>query len=169
MPRFGARGRVKSKMGLLEGLKELEGAPLPAPATQQKGAASAADAVAAGAKSVLDGLGQAGSHVRRFLGDEEAAPAQPVTLSDEVNALCSLTWMQRMALFAMTFGAGVMMIMTSISFLPLLVIAPHKFAGAFTVGNVLAIVSTWLLVGPRAQLANMFQPGRALAASAYVG
>lgn len=154
-------------MGLLDGLKELEGAPLPAPATQASNGAGAADAMAAGAKSVLDGLGHAGGQLRRFLGDEEEAPSQ-ATMSDEVNALCSLTWIQRMALFAMTFGSGVLMIMTSVTFLPLLVIAPHKFAASFTMGNVLAIVSTWLLVGPRAQIAAMFQPNRAVPATAYV-
>lgn len=173
-------------MGLLEGLKELEGAPLPKPGTAGAGGSgsAAADAMAqfsSGAKNVFGGLGGLGATIgegaagaatsmRRFLGDDSdiEAPAQ-ATLSDEVNALCSLTWMQRLALFAMTFGAGVLMLMTSVTFLPMLVIAPHKFAAAFTMGNVLCIVSTWLLTGPRAQIRNMFQPGRALAAGCYIG
>lgn len=45
---------------------------------------------------------------------------------------------------------------------------PHKFAAAFTMGNVLAIASTWVLVGPRAQLQTMFHPVRAVAAAIYV-
>ncbi len=176
-------------MGLLEGLKELEGAPLPAPSTSgsANGASGAAavDAMAqfsSGAKSVLGGLGGfgtsigegaavAGNHMRRLFGDDtvDLEAPQQATIGDEVNALCSLTWMQRIGLFAMTFGTGVLMLVTSISFLPLLVIAPHKFAAAFTMGNVLCITSTWLLTGPRAQLRAMFQPARAVAAACYVG
>lgn len=191
MLRLNSRTGSKTGMGLLEGLKELEGAPLPAPSTNSNSnggngaAASAADAMSQfseGAKSVLGGLGGfgntigegatvAGNHMRRLFGDESVdleAPQQ-ATLSDEVNAMCSLTWIQRIALFAMTFSCGVLMLFTSISFLPILPIAPHKFASAFTMGNVLCIVSTWLLTGPRAQLRAMFQPARALAAGCYVG
>lgn len=174
-----------SGMGLLEGLSTLEGAPPPAASTPPNGASAHGDAMATfsnGAKSMFDGLGGfgasisggavgVGSQMRQMLGgdiEEGQVPAQQ-TFSEEMSQTCNLTWMQRISLFAMVFGAGVMMIIMSISFLPLIVIAPHKFAGSFTMGNILAILSTWLLVGPRAQLQTMFQPGRALAAGMYVG
>jgi len=184
-------------MGLLEGLKELEGAPLPAVNTTASvdvnegasvvgdgGAEAMMEQFSSGAASVFSNLGVFGAtigesaahattHVRRLLGDADAdadleAPVQ-ATLGDEVSALCSLTLMQRLALFAMTFGAGVLMLMTAVTFLPLLVVAPHKFAAAFTMGNVLCITSTWTLTGPRAQLRAMFQPARATAAAMYLG
>lgn len=116
--------------------------------------------------------------LRRLVGDDSVPPAdleaqlppQPPqqSFSEEMGALFNLTFFQRLALFAMIFGTGILMICISFSFLPFIVLAPHKFAAAFTMGNILAIVSTWVLVGPRAQLQTMFHPVRAVAAGIYV-
>lgn len=109
--------------------------------------------------------------LRRLMGDETAgdieAPAQ-MTMAEEMSTMFNLSLFQRIMLFAMCFATGVALIGLSITFLPIIVIAPHKFAAAFTMGNILAIVSTWILVGPRAQLQSMFNPIRAVASSVYL-
>lgn len=178
-------------MGLLDGLQTLQGAPPP-----RSGSNVALDAtstaatdpmsqISSGAKSLFgdfgDGVDNLGEGVkssvnslRRLMGDEsvdvdvEAQAPQQMSLSEEMGAMFNLTMFQRIALFAMVFGTGVLMICISFSFLPLIVVVPQKFAAAFTLGNLLAIVSTWILVGPKAQLQAMFHPVRAVAAGIYL-
>jgi hypothetical protein len=53
--------------------------------------------------------------------------------------------------------------------LPLLVFKPHKFAVAYTLGNLLMMASTIFLVGPKQQCQNMWTGNRALASCAYFG
>jgi hypothetical protein len=107
-----------------------------------------------------------------MIGDESVedleAPQQQ-TVSEEMGQLFNLTMFQRIALFAMTFCTGVVLVFISFSFLPLIVVVPHKFAASFSLGNILCICSTWILVGPRAQLQTMFHPVRAVAAAIYIG
>lgn len=108
--------------------------------------------------------------LRRLMGDETVdveAPAQ-MTMSEEMSSIFNLSLFQRILLFAMCFATGILLIGLSFTFLPIIVIAPHKFAAAFTMGNILAIISTWILVGPRAQLQSMFNPIRAVASSIYL-
>ncbi|KAI0560495.1 Vesicle transport protein SFT2 [Gracilaria domingensis] len=180
--------RSTSQMGLLEGLNSLQGAPLPAPSTSNASnvsndplasfSASAkglfsdlSNTLAPSLETLNDTAKQSVTSVRRFISDEvpedEEAPAQ-MTLSEEINTMFNLTMMQRIALFAMIFGTGVLLICMSFTFLPLIVVVPHKFAASFTLGNVLAIMSTWVLVGPKAQLQNMFNPVRAIASAVYL-
>lgn len=52
----------------------------------------------------------------------------------------NLSWVQRLTLFVMCFSAGAMMIGLSFMFLPMILLKPHKFAAAFTAGNLLAIM-----------------------------
>lgn len=52
----------------------------------------------------------------------------------------NLSWVQRLTLFIMCFSAGAMMIGLSFMFLPMILLKPHKFAAAFTAGNLLAIM-----------------------------
>mmetsp|Transcript_8275 Transcript_8275/g.16784 ORF Transcript_8275/g.16784 Transcript_8275/m.16784 type:complete len:154 (+) Transcript_8275:672-1133(+) len=87
----------------------------------------------------------------------------------ELGEFTSMSLTQRMAAFAMFFGAGGFMTFMSLLFLPTIVLHPAKFALSFTFGNLLCIASTWFLVGPRAQLQSMFDPSRRTAASVYVG
>lgn len=91
------------------------------------------------------------------------------SVQQEIGEMFNLSWVQRLTLFVMCFSAGAMMIGLSFMFLPMILLKPHKFAAAFTAGNLLAIMSTWVIVGPRAQLASMFHPARATAAAAYLG
>lgn len=187
------KSRSSNGMGLLDGLQSLQGPPPPRTSTPLDSAANtASDAMSqfsSGAKSIFGDLGSTlngsmdnlGGNVkssvnsfRRMMGDESVEdleanqPPAQMTLSDEMNAMFNLSMFQRLALFAMIFGTGVLMICISFSFLPLIVVMPHKFAASFTLGNILAIVSTWVLVGPKAQLQAMFAPVRAIAAGIYV-
>lgn len=57
----------------------------------------------------------------------------------------NLSWVQRLTLFVMCFSAGAMMIGLSFMFLPMILLKPHKFAAAFTAGNLLAIMRYDLL------------------------
>uniref|UniRef100_A0A7S3EM37 Vesicle transport protein n=1 Tax=Rhodosorus marinus TaxID=101924 RepID=A0A7S3EM37_9RHOD len=117
--------------------------------------------------------------VRNFIGDDggpsdiesnrKPEEFQQQTTSEELNEILNLTWTQRLILFLMTFAAGAIMMCLAVMFIPLIVVKPAKFALSFTFGNVLAVISTWFLVGPRAQLRSMFDPIRAWAAALYVG
>lgn len=185
-------------MGLLDGLQGLQGAPPPrgggsSNAALDGAATAATDAMSqfsSGAKSLFgdlgsqfgggvdnlgDGVKSSVNSLRRLMGDEsvaediESQPTAQMSLSEEMGSMFNLTWLQRIALFAMCFGTGVLLIGMSFTFLPAIVIMPHKFAASFTLGNFLAIVSTWILVGPRSQLQTMFHPVRAVAACVYVG
>lgn len=179
------RSSSTSNMGLLDGLESLQGAPPPRGDPLSTFGTGAKSLVGDLQNSLSDGMGSLNSNAkvgmdnfRRMIGDESvnvdlesggsgALPQSSV--ADEMKGLFNLTWMQRLTLFAMSFCTGVVLILISFSFLPLIVVMPHKFAAAFSMGNVLAIVSTWILVGPRTQLQTMFHPARAAAAAAYVG
>jgi uncharacterized membrane protein len=170
--------RSASNMGLLEGLQTLQGAPPPRGDPLAQFGNGTKSVLGDLTNSLSDGVGSLGQGVkggvtsfRRMLGDESVedleAPRQQ-TAADEMGQLLNLTLFQRIALFGMTFAAGVVLIFISFSFLPLIVVVPHKFAASFSLGNVLCICSTWILVGPRAQLQTMFHPVRAVAAGIYV-
>lgn len=172
--------RSTSKMGLLDGVQSLQGAPAPTRDTMSKFSEGAKNSFGDFGNTLRDGVDNIGegmkssvNSIRRFIGDETVddveaqAPVQQ-SLSEEMSSFFNLSMFQRIALFAMCFGVGVFMIFISFSFLPMIVFAPHKFAGAFTMGNVLAIISTWFLVGPKTQLQTMFHPARAVAAGVYV-
>jgi hypothetical protein len=165
-------------MGLLEGLQTLQGAPPPRGDPLAQFGNGTKSVLGDLTNSLSDGVGSLGQGVkggvtsfRRMLGDESVedleAPRQQ-TAADEMGQLFNLTLFQRIALFGMTFAAGVVLIFISFSFLPLIVVVPHKFAASFSLGNILCICSTWILVGPRAQLQTMFHPVRAVAAGIYV-
>lgn len=188
------RNTRSSSMGLLDGLQTLQGAPAPnVQASSSNPAAATSDPLGQfssnarglfgdfGAKlgdtfaPAVDNINETAkssvTSLRRMMGDESIedleAPAQ-MSYSEELSSIFNLSMMQRIGLFAMCFGTGILLIGVSFTFLPMIVLVPHKFAGAFTMGNLLAILSTWLLVGPKAQLQSMFSPVRALASTVYL-
>ncbi|KAL6508335.1 hypothetical protein OROHE_021877 [Orobanche hederae] len=94
-------------------------------------------------------------------GDDE----QQDYLLEETEGLCSLSPVQRIYGFAACLLAGLVCI-----FLSLIVFAkPIKFALLFTFGNLLAVGSTALLIGPGQQLRMMFDTVRFYASAIYVG
>jgi hypothetical protein len=78
---------------------------------------------------------------------------------------CSRT--QRFLVFAMLFGTGVVVSCLAVAMLPMLVLRPQKFAFAFSLGQVLLITSTWLIVPLKVQLRALTVPERAAAAAVY--
>jgi len=181
-------------MGLLDGVQSLQGAPAPSQSQSRSGSENGnnnGDAMAQfseGAKSLFGDLGstlgegaenlgggmKSGvNSLRRMMGDESVEPdlesgTVQMSLSEEMGSMLNLTLFQRLGLFAMCFATGLLLMFISFSFLPLVMVMPHKFAAAFAMGNFLCIASTWVLVGPRAQLQTMFHPVRAVAAGVYV-
>ncbi|GFP81094.1 vesicle transport protein sft2b [Phtheirospermum japonicum] len=86
-------------------------------------------------------------------------------LLDETEGLCSLSPVQRIYGFAACLLAGlVCMLLSLIAFAK-----PIKFALLFTFGNVLAVGSTALLIGPTQQLRMMFDSVRIYATAIYIG
>ncbi|KAF6005333.1 Vesicle transport protein [Cyanidiococcus yangmingshanensis] len=78
---------------------------------------------------------------------------------------CSRT--QRFLLFAMVFGTGVVVSCLAVALLPMLILRPQKFAFAFSLGQILLITSTWLVVPLKVQLRALSVPERAAAAAVY--
>ena len=61
--------------------------------------------------------------------------------------------------FLTTLGAGLFFMMIAFTmFLPVLVLAPQKFALCFTIGSLLVMSSFFVLKGPMAQLNHMITP-----------
>ncbi|XP_062153981.1 uncharacterized protein LOC133862225 [Alnus glutinosa] len=86
-------------------------------------------------------------------------------LDDESDGFCSLSPMQRIYGFAAFLVAGLACMLLS-----LIVFAkPIKFAVLFTFGNVLAVGSTALLIGPGQQMRMMFDSTRVYATAIYLG
>eukprot|EP00002_Diphylleia_rotans_P013176 TRINITY_DN2568_c0_g1_i4.p1 TRINITY_DN2568_c0_g1~~TRINITY_DN2568_c0_g1_i4.p1 ORF type:complete len:125 (+),score=11.30 TRINITY_DN2568_c0_g1_i4:581-955(+) len=67
------------------------------------------------------------------------------------------------------FGVGVFCCILSMFFVPMILLKPHKFALTYTFGNLLMIGSTTILVGPQAQLKNIYQSSRAVSFGVYIG
>ncbi|KAL3653617.1 hypothetical protein CASFOL_003298 [Castilleja foliolosa] len=86
-------------------------------------------------------------------------------LLDDTEGLCSLSPIQRIYGFAACLLAGLVFMLLS-----LIVFArPIKFALLFTFGNILAVGSTALLIGPAQQLRMMFDSVRFYATAIYLG
>lgn len=88
---------------------------------------------------------------------------------NSVSSLSALTispttWAQ----FAGVFLVGTLFIMMSLNFLPILLIAPHKFAGLFSFGSVTMLSSFAIFSGPQAFLKSMSQREKVPFSSLYV-
>ncbi|XP_065868047.1 uncharacterized protein [Euphorbia lathyris] len=86
-------------------------------------------------------------------------------LDDESDGPLSLSPTQRMYAFASCFLAGVICMLLSF----IVFVKPIRFAILFTFGNVLAVGSTALLIGPAQQLRMMFDSARIYATAIYIG
>jgi hypothetical protein len=71
--------------------------------------------------------------------------------------------------FGICFAAGVLLSLSSMfSFTKLILGYPRDFAIKYTIGNVLAIMSTGFLIGPGRQIRNMTASSRWVAALIYL-
>jgi hypothetical protein len=91
---------------------------------------------------------------------------------EDMGDVCTLTWKQRLIGFCICSGIGVLLCVLSYI---TLVFPPgfgpkkiKKFAIIFTVGNIVAILSTGFLVGPMRQFRKMLEGGRIFFTAAYL-
>ncbi|KAJ9464165.1 Protein transport protein sft2 [Diplonema papillatum] len=97
------------------------------------------------------------------------SPQEPQTMWDELGESVSLTWSQRIILFAMCMGMSGVCFALAGFFTPMIVIAPNKFVFFFTCANIFGLGSTTFLVGPSRQFRNMAEHHRMLIAAVYMG
>ena len=91
------------------------------------------------------------------------------TMMDDFSDMTSLTAQQRLIGFFMSLAMGIVFIIISLTFVPILAIASKKFAFFFSCGNFFCVSSTAFLVGPAKQVKSMFEAHRSQAAAGYVG
>ncbi|KAL1515117.1 hypothetical protein AB1Y20_004180 [Prymnesium parvum] len=90
---------------------------------------------------------------------------QPTVREELINGMCpTLTFQQRLYGFAICFCVGCVISMTSV----LSFANPVAFGIKYSVGNLIALLSTGFLMGPKTQLKRMSHPTRWMAALVYV-
>eukprot|EP00467_Chlorarachnion_reptans_P017250 CAMPEP_0114498296 /NCGR_PEP_ID=MMETSP0109-20121206/6801_1 /TAXON_ID=29199 /ORGANISM="Chlorarachnion reptans, Strain CCCM449" /LENGTH=177 /DNA_ID=CAMNT_0001675773 /DNA_START=86 /DNA_END=616 /DNA_ORIENTATION=+ len=109
-----------------------------------------------------------------FSGQAEPDPPPPPptaweSMVNKVDAYFELSYMQRMAGFAMTGIGGLVMMGMASMYLPMVLIGfPQKFAFTYAMSNLLLLLSSCFMVGPKKQIENMMQPSRAVAALGWL-
>lgn len=81
---------------------------------------------------------------------------------------CGLSTKQRVIGFLCCFLLGGFFSMVSTMYVPVMAIAPSKFAIPYTIGNLMSIGSTGFLVGPCRQIKSMFEAKRRAASLLYL-
>lgn len=72
------------------------------------------------------------------------------------HAMPSLSWKTRIVLFAICFVIGWIINFSALAMLPKIKEEPTRFAALWTLGNLIALLSTLFLWGPMKQLKSMF-------------
>jgi hypothetical protein len=81
----------------------------------------------------------------------------------------ALNWYQRMGLFGLSFLGGVIMLVLAFMYLPQILLGQtSKFAMSYTLANILLLLSSAFLVGPRTQFESMFHSSRITISIVYV-
>eukprot|EP01063_Lacrimia_lanifica_P037874 TRINITY_DN791_c0_g7_i1.p2 TRINITY_DN791_c0_g7~~TRINITY_DN791_c0_g7_i1.p2 ORF type:complete len:213 (+),score=47.36 TRINITY_DN791_c0_g7_i1:80-718(+) len=96
------------------------------------------------------------------------AAEPPQGLMDEVGESMSLTWKQRLQMFAGFMVMSWCCYGLAIFFAPMIAVMPKKFAFFFTAANFFGIASTAFLVGPWKQLRSMGEHNRQLVSLVYL-
>ena len=82
--------------------------------------------------------------------------------------MISLTSQQRMYGFIGSLITGIVFVLIAVATLPYVLVMAKAFAMFYTFGNVFLLLSVCFLVGPVAQIKNMFQSNRAIASGLYL-
>ena len=111
--------------------------------------------------------GTAGSWLERA---RSAAGLEPSPREECIDMLCpKMTFKQRLYAFGTCFVAGLLLSLSSMfAWTDLMLGHPTKFAVRLSVGNVLSLLGTGFVVGPRRQLKYMTSPTRWGAALVFV-
>ncbi|WFC97247.1 hypothetical protein MBRA1_003913 [Malassezia brasiliensis] len=97
-------------------------------------------------------------------------PLRSAERTNEEEAYLSLSHWERFLGFLSCLAGSALCFLFSFFFLapPILALRPHKFALAFTLGNVLFLVGFAVLSGPRAHLRHLFSAERWPFSAAYL-
>lgn len=101
--------------------------------------------------------------------DEEEQVQQPDRL-DELSEMCpKLSFQQRVTGFFVCFGTGYLITFLSFSFfIQLMEGDPVPFVVVYTSGNILSLLSSMFLCGPKRQFKNMFDAKRRYTSIVYL-
>lgn len=90
------------------------------------------------------------------------------SFTKEFNKSCSLSYKTRLWGCAICFVLGYVIMFMSLLTVPGMGKHPEKFAILYSLGNIIALVSTCFLWGPWAQIKNMFAKIRVVATVIYL-
>lgn len=93
---------------------------------------------------------------------------KPQTLLDEINEYTTISYKHRFLGFTGLFALGCLFSTLSTLGIPVILVAPAKFALPYTLGSICSIGSTMCLVGPSKQLSKMFSESRRLSTISYL-
>ncbi|XP_018561266.1 protein transport protein sft2 [Anoplophora glabripennis] len=98
-------------------------------------------------------------------------PEEEATWYRETKKQCcpSLSRFQRIALFGLCIGMGILCFSISLMYIPVLLFKARKFALLFTFGSTFFVMSFFFLWGPMAFLKHMFAKERLLLTLTYGG
>jgi len=98
-------------------------------------------------------------------------PQDDETWFQETKKQCcpSLSRFQRIVLFALCVGMGIICFSISLMYIPVLLFKARKFALLFTLGSLFFVASFFFLWGPMAYLKHMFSRERILLTITYGG
>mmetsp|Transcript_9077 Transcript_9077/g.12932 ORF Transcript_9077/g.12932 Transcript_9077/m.12932 type:complete len:202 (+) Transcript_9077:212-817(+) len=100
----------------------------------------------------------------------EQKPSEDSDVLEDLGEFCpKLTFQQRVIGFFSCFALGYLITFTSFSyFIELMEGNPVPFVLVYTIGNILALLSSMFLCGPKRQLKNMFDEKRNMTSTVYL-
>lgn len=87
---------------------------------------------------------------------------------DDLDKSCTLSYKNRLIGCAICFVVGYIISFSSLFAVGQLARRPEKFAILYSLGNIVALMSTCFLWGPVSQVKNMFKPVRIVATIVYL-
>lgn len=126
--------------------------------------------------SMRENMTKASGSVRSGLGipnatdDNSDAQSESSSIVDEVSEFCpKLTFRQRIMGFGICFTCGYLMTFMSFRlFIKLVEGNPAPFVFLYTSGNILSLMSSMFLSGPKRQLKSMFDEKRRITSTIYL-
>lgn len=145
--------------------REPEGEPAVDPESLLGKAKAAASVVRSAGNAAAEAAATASKSAKVAAGLEEA----PKTKFEEMTACCpTLSRKTRLMGFMICYGIGSFFWLLSTPAIPLIFVAPAKFAVPYTVGSLISMGSTMFMVGPTKQLQNMCKEDRRLTTTIYL-
>mmetsp|Transcript_44281 Transcript_44281/g.79436 ORF Transcript_44281/g.79436 Transcript_44281/m.79436 type:complete len:241 (-) Transcript_44281:132-854(-) len=138
--------------------------------------ASLKDSATSAGGSMRENMTKASGSVRSGLGipnatdDNSDAQSESSSIVDEVSEFCpKLTFQQRIMGFGICFTCGYLMTFMSFRlFIKLVEGNPAPFVFLYTSGNILSLMSSMFLSGPKRQLKSMFDEKRWITSTIYL-